>query len=82
MVRVCATVSARGAAEIPVLFPMIVFAGRFASFPRVTTAVPMVAVIAPVPVPVTSPDRVIVWSPEFVPVRPSMVLAVAMERTS
>lgn len=60
-------VNATGAAEDPVLFPIIELAARLAILPKVTAPLAIVAANDPVPDPVTSLVKVIVWSPVFVP---------------
>ena len=53
----------------PELFPKMVWSAIVAIFASVTLLAPIVAANDPVPVPVTSPVSVIVWSPVFVPER-------------
>ena len=68
-----------GADADPVLFTLMVLAAMFAILGLVTELAEMVAGKLPVPVATTSPVRVMVWSPEFVPVIASnLVLSVAL----
>lgn len=63
----CDAVKAMGVAEIPVLLPIMEFAAKFAILAKVTAPELMVVANEPVPVPVTSLVKVIVWSPVLVP---------------
>ena len=63
-----------GAAAEAVLFTFIVLAAIFAILAFVTELVAMVAAKLPVPDPVTSPVRVMVWFPVFVPVMASSLV--------
>lgn len=56
-----------GAALPPVRFALIVLADIFASFALLTALFAIVAANELVPVPVTSPVKVIVWSPVLTP---------------
>ena len=68
-----------GTAAEAVLFTLIVLAAMFAILALVTDAVEIVAAKLPVPEPVTSPVRVMVWLPVFVPViASSLVLSAAL----
>ena len=68
-----------GAAAEAVLFNFIVLAAIFAILALDTELPEMVAAKLPVPVPVTSPVRVMVWLPVFVPViASSFVLSAAL----
>lgn len=75
------TVRARsaGAAAEAVLFTLIVLAAIFAILALDTELPEIVAAKLPVPDPVTSPVRVMVWLPVFVPVMASsLVLSAAL----
>jgi hypothetical protein len=63
----CVAERSEGVAAEPVLFPFNVSAPIVASFAFVTAA--SVVANEPVPEPVTSPVKVIVWSPVFVPLK-------------
>ena len=57
----CVGVSAIGVVALAVLLPMMLLAARLAIFDSVTAPAWIMAVIAVVPVPATSPDRVMLW---------------------
>ena len=68
-----------GTAAAAVLFTFIVLAAMFAILALVTELPAIVATKLPVPEPVTSPVRVMVWFPVFVPVMASnLVLSAAL----
>ena len=68
-----------GAAAEPALFTLIEFAAIFAILGLVTELAEMEAGKLPVPDPKTSPVRMMVWSPVFVPViASSFILSVAL----
>ena len=68
-----------GAATEAVLFTLMVLAAIVAILALVTDAEEIVAAKLPIPDPVTSPVRVMVWSPVFVPVIAlSFVLSAAL----
>jgi len=57
----CVAVKATGVAALPVLFPIIELAAKFAILERDTAPLPIVVLIAVAPLPETSPLKVIVW---------------------